>query len=75
MLSIFFLVAVVVGGAGTLLGPIIGAVFIQFVPNVAENISTSATSAIYAALLLGVVFFFPRGAVGLAQSLTRRFGR
>ena len=75
MLSIFFLVAVVVGGAGTLLGPIIGALFIQFVPNVAENISTSATSAIYAALLLGVVFFFPRGAVGLAQSLTRRFGR
>lgn len=69
MLSIFLLVAVVVDGAGTLIGPIIGAAFIQFVPNIAEDISTSATSAIYAGLLIGVVFFFPRGVMGLGQQV------
>ncbi len=69
MLSIFLLVAVVVGGAGTLIGPIIGAAFIQFVPNIAEDISTSATSAIYAGLLIGVVFFFPRGVMGLGRQV------
>lgn len=74
MLSIFLLVAVMIGGAGTLVGPVIGAAFIQFVPNIAENISNSATSAIYAALMLGVVFFFPRGVVGVVSLVTARMG-
>lgn len=75
MLSIFLLVAVVVGGSGTLLGPVIGAMFIQFVPNIAEKMSNSATSAIFALLLLTVVFFLPRGIMGLVQMVSGRLGR
>ena len=72
MLSILLLVGVVIGGAGTMLGPIIGATFIQFVPRYAEQISQSAPSAIYALFLIAVVFFMPNGVVGFVSKV---FGR
>ncbi|WP_127107499.1 branched-chain amino acid ABC transporter permease [Pararhodobacter zhoushanensis] len=72
MKSILLLVAVMVGGAGTILGPLVGAVFIQFVPNLAEQVSQSATSAIYAGFLLIMVFFMPTGVVGFVRGLLIR---
>jgi ABC-type branched-subunit amino acid transport system permease subunit len=41
-LSIFLLVGVVVGGLASIPGAIFGGIFIQFVPNIADEISKSA---------------------------------
>ena len=70
--SVFFLVGAVVGGLGTISGALIGAAFIQFVPNVADQISKSAPSAIFAGFLLLCMFLMPQGFVGLAKSCMRR---
>ena len=67
--SIFFLVGAVVGGLGTISGALVGALFIQFVPNVADQISKSAPSAIYAAFLILSMYVMPMGFVGLVRSL------
>ena len=66
-LSIFLLVGVVVAGLGSLQGLIIGAIFIQFMPLWAQNISKSpgAPAVIYGAFLILVVLALPGGAAGL----------
>jgi branched-chain amino acid transport system permease protein len=76
-LSIFLLVGVVVAGLGSLQGLIIGAIFIQFMPLWAQNISKSpgAPAVIYGAFLILVVLALPGGAAGLISrvlALTRR---
>jgi branched-chain amino acid transport system permease protein len=70
--SVFFLVGVVVGGLGTISGALVGAAFIQFVPNVADQISKSAPSAIFAGLLILCMFLMPQGFVGLVRSALKR---
>ena len=40
--SIFLFVGLVVGGAASIGGTIIGAIFIQFIPNVADQVSKAA---------------------------------
>ena len=52
-LSIFLLVGVVVGGLASIPGAIFGGIFIQFVPNIADEISKSAPAAIYGVMLIG----------------------
>lgn len=71
--SVFLLVAVVVGGLGTISGSLVGAAFIQFIPNVADQISKSAPSAIFAAFLIASMFLMPQGFVGLARAALRRW--
>lgn len=70
--SVFFLVGVVVGGLGTISGALVGAAFIQFIPNVADQISKSAPSAIFAGFLILCMFLMPQGFVGLVRSVLRR---
>jgi branched-chain amino acid transport system permease protein len=72
-LSISFLVGIVVGGLATISGAIFGALFIQFVPNLADEVSKAAPSAVYGVVLILSVYLMPRGVVGLAQALTRHF--
>ena len=72
-LSIFLLVGVVVGGLASIPGAIFGAIFIQFVPNIADQISKSAPSAIYGVLLIGLMLLFPTGIMGLLRRLATRF--
>lgn len=68
-LSLTLLIGLVVGGIGSLLGPILGAAFIQFMPGVAEKVSGSAPWAIFGFAVLLVVFFAPRGLAGLPEQL------
>ena len=68
-LSITFLVGVVVGGLASIPGAIFGAVFIQFVPNIADDISKSAPWAIYGVFLIGFMYLMPTGAMGLLHRL------
>jgi branched-chain amino acid transport system permease protein len=73
--SVFFLVGVVVGGLGTISGALVGAAFIQFIPNVADQLSKSAPSAIFAGFLILCMFLMPQGFVGLVRSAQRRMQR
>ncbi|WP_341886970.1 branched-chain amino acid ABC transporter permease [Variovorax sp. YR752] len=75
MLSITMLVGIIVGGTASLAGPVVGAIFITLIPNVAESISKSAPGAIYGACLLIVVLCMPRGIWGAVQSVVHRFCR
>jgi branched-chain amino acid transport system permease protein len=63
-LSIFLLVGVVVGGLASIPGALFGAIFIQFVPNISDQISKSAPAAIYGVLLIGLMYLLPTGVMG-----------
>ena len=71
-LSIFLLVGVVVGGLASIPGAVFGAIFIQFVPNIADQLSKSAPAAIYGVLLIGLMFLMPAGVMGLVNKLRAR---
>ncbi|HEX4930817.1 MAG TPA: branched-chain amino acid ABC transporter permease [Gaiellaceae bacterium] len=76
-LSIFLLVGVVVGGLGSLWPLVFGAVFIQFLPLWAQEISKSpgAPAVVYGVVLILVMLALPQGAAGLVRqivSLTTR---
>jgi branched-chain amino acid transport system permease protein len=68
-LSISLLVGIVVGGLSSISGAIFGAFFIQFVPNLADQISKSAPWAIYGVFLILFVFFMPTGIGGAARKV------
>ena len=63
-LSIALFVGLVVGGAGSLAGAVIGAAFVQFVPNIAEHLNKSAPGVLYGALLVTALYAMPAGAAG-----------
>jgi len=71
-LSISLLVGVVVGGLGSISGAIFGALFIQFVPNVADEISKSAPWAVYGAMLLALAYAAPNGVMGILKTIRKR---
>jgi branched-chain amino acid transport system permease protein len=62
--SITFLVGMVIGGLASISGAIFGALFIQFVPNWAQDISKAAPWAIYGVFLIGFMYAMPRGIAG-----------
>jgi branched-chain amino acid transport system permease protein len=66
-LSITFLVGVVIGGLASISGAIFGAIFIQFVPNIADEISKSAPWAIYGVFLIGFMYLMPAGVMGMLR--------
>lgn len=77
-LSITFLVGVVVGGLASIPAAIFGALFIQYVPNIADQISKSAPWAVYGVFLIFLMYVMPTGAMGLIRTLgskMRRYGR
>jgi branched-chain amino acid transport system permease protein len=63
-LSITLLVGAVVGGLSSLSGALFGAVFIQFVPRFAEQVSKAAPWAVYGAILLVLMLVWPAGVAG-----------
>jgi branched-chain amino acid transport system permease protein len=69
LVSISFLIGIVIGGLASISGVIYGAIFIQFVPNIADEISKAAPWAVYGLFLLAFVFLAPKGVAGLVQLL------
>jgi len=63
-LSITFLVGVVIGGLASISGALYGALFIQFIPNIADQISKSAPWAVYGLFLIGFMYLMPWGIAG-----------
>ena len=70
-LSIFLLVGVVVAGLGSLTGLIAGAIFIQFLPLWAQDVSKSpgAPAVVYGVVLILVMLVLPGGFSGLAARI------
>ena len=77
-LSFAFLVGIVVGGLASLGGVLFGALFIEFVPNIADQLTVSfgegakaLPGAIYGVLLILVMAALPTGAAGAAHAAAR----
>jgi branched-chain amino acid transport system permease protein len=68
-LSITLLVGIVVGGLASISGALYGALFIQFVPNIADEISKAAPWAIFGVFMLGFVYLMPTGVAGAIRLL------
>jgi branched-chain amino acid transport system permease protein len=66
-LSINFLIGIVIGGIASISGAFYGALFIQFVPNFADQISKAAPWAIYGVFLLAFVYLMPTGVAGFVR--------
>ena len=76
-LSILLLVGVVIGGLGSLVGLIAGAIFIQFLPIWSQEASKSpgAPAVVSGVLLIALMFVLPMGVAGLVgrlRTLTKR---
>ena len=66
-------IVAMLGGAGTVLGPMVGSVVLESASEIFKNIFKEAHLLIYGVLLVVVVLFLPEGIVGtLAARLRRR---
>jgi branched-chain amino acid transport system permease protein len=89
-LSILILIGVVVGGLGSLVGVVAGAIFIEYVPLYAPDILTwaekpfgspldpkraGAGAAVYGFILLIVLYAFPTGIAGLLRRAYKSLAR
>jgi branched-chain amino acid transport system permease protein len=69
--SFAFLAAIVVGGLATIGGAIFGALFIEFVPVYASDVSDALAGVIYGGVLIAFMYVLRDGVMGLL----RRIGR
>jgi branched-chain amino acid transport system permease protein len=74
-LSIVFLVGIVIGGLASIPGAVYGALFIQFVPNIADEVSKSAPWAIFGLFLIAFVYVMPLGIAGAVRMAMARLQR
>jgi len=72
-LSLTFLIGVVIGGLASIPGAIFGALFIQFVPNIADELSKSAPSAIFGVFLIAFMYLMPLGVMGIVRRIWARW--
>jgi branched-chain amino acid transport system permease protein len=75
LLSIKFLVGSVVGGIRSISGVFIGALFIEFTPNFADQISKAAPDAIFGMFLIALMYLMPKGAIGVLDFIGVRLRR
>lgn len=69
--SILFVLAVIVGGTGTLFGPLLGALIVVILPELLAPLAEYRL-LIFAALLLGVLWGAPQGILG---AIKKRFAK
>jgi branched-chain amino acid transport system permease protein len=70
--SIFLFVGLVVGGVSSIGGTLLGAAFIEFVPNLADKVSKAAPGAVYGVILIAVMFLMPAGVGGFLGQMWRK---
>jgi branched-chain amino acid transport system permease protein len=74
-ISIEALLAPIIGGIGTVYGPLLGALVIKTLAEVTKLMASDAPGldlVIYGALLIAVIAFAPRGIVGILSNIERR---
>lgn len=69
--SVWFFVGLIVGGVSSIPGAIFGGAFIEFIPNVANDISKAAPGAIYGIILMAFMYVLPTGIAGGLRQLFR----
>jgi branched-chain amino acid transport system permease protein len=74
-LSIMLLVGIVIGGLASISGALYGALFIQFVPNIADELSKAAPWAVFGIFMIVFVYVMPTGVAGAARALFHRTGK
>ncbi|MDA8870486.1 branched-chain amino acid ABC transporter permease [Rhizobiaceae bacterium] len=72
--SLDAILAVIVGGSGTIAGPIIGAFFVVLLPEYLR-FADSFRLILYGLVLVLATIFMPRGIVGATSDLLARWGR
>jgi branched-chain amino acid transport system permease protein len=72
-LSLAFLIGIVIGGLASISGALYGALFIQFVPNIADAVSKAAPWAIFGLFLIAFVYLMPGGIAGAVEIARARF--
>lgn len=72
--SISLLASMVVGGAGTIIGSLIGGIYYVLVPNFTNEVAPTLTSLIQGAILLVVLFVLPGGVASLPRVIRRWTG-
>lgn len=70
-LSIKFLVGSVVGGIASLAGAVFGGLFQQFTPDYAAEINKAAPDAIFAVILIVLIYVMPSGISGYVHKVWR----
>jgi branched-chain amino acid transport system permease protein len=77
-LSLAFLVGIVIGGLASIPGAVFGAVFIEFVPNWADQLTVyfgenakALPGAVYGLMMIAMMAVAPMGIAGLLRSLAR----
>jgi branched-chain amino acid transport system permease protein len=76
--SVEALVAAIVGGLGTLWGPVLGALALHLLADFTRSLFGALPGinmVIYGAVLILIVMFAPRGLLGLGQSVRRLWSR
>jgi branched-chain amino acid transport system permease protein len=74
-ISVEALLGPIVGGSGTVLGPLAGALIVRLLGEAAKLVAGDAPGidlAIYGAVLVGAIAFAPRGIVGLVAAPSKR---
>ncbi|MFE6925650.1 branched-chain amino acid ABC transporter permease [Nocardia sp. NPDC057663] len=71
-LSVTLLAGLVVGGLGTTWGPVLGGLFVMFVPSFAQDVNQAAPGVIFGLLIIAVMYLAPTGLAGLAGRLAQR---
>lgn len=70
-LSLLFFIAVLIGGRGSILGPLIGTIILTILPEIAAPLAAWSTF-LYAALLLIIVLAMPGGIAALLDFKNRK---
>jgi len=70
-LSLLFFIAVLIGGRGSILGPLLATILLTLLPEIAAPLAAWSTF-VYAALLLIIVLAMPGGIAGLLDRGRRR---
>lgn len=63
-LSVRIALVAIIGGRGTIFGPLVGAILVTIASEVFRNIFADANLLIYGALIVFVIIFMPRGIMG-----------
>jgi branched-chain amino acid transport system permease protein len=70
-LSILFFIAILIGGRGSILGPMLGTIILTILPEIAAPLA-AWSAFLYAALLLAIVLAMPGGIAALLDFRNRR---
>jgi len=70
-LSILFFIAILIGGRGSILGPMLGTIILTILPEIAAPLAAWSTF-LYAVLLLVIVLVMPGGIAALLDFRNRR---